>query len=186
MTALSVSAALSIATACAPAVDPHMVLAIGQHESGLDPLTIHDNNTGKSLHGGGVLATAQQLIAVGHSLDLGLMQINDRNLKILDLTLADAFDPCKSVAAAARLLALFSRYATGSPTRGIASGYASHVVALMEGAKKGVSVAPPLAPSTQATACARPDPDGWHISAAADGCPRTVSDWHVTIEETPR
>ena len=88
---LTLQAALALALQCAPAIDPHMVVAIGQHESGLDPLTIHDNTTGQSLHGEGVIVAAEQLIAAGHSVDLGLMQINSHNLDLLRLPLRDAF-----------------------------------------------------------------------------------------------
>jgi type IV secretion system protein VirB1 len=127
---LTVQAALALALRCAPAVDPHMVVAIAQHESGLDPLTIHDNTTGQILHGQDVAIAAAQRIAAGHSVDLGLMQINSKNLSLLGLPLSDAFVACKSVEAAARLLALFSKYNTGSPTRG--AGYATRVMAVMD------------------------------------------------------
>jgi hypothetical protein len=63
MTALTIQAALSIAVACAPSVDPHMIVAIGQHESGLDPLTIHDNTAGRLMHGERVSAVAAQLVS---------------------------------------------------------------------------------------------------------------------------
>ena len=132
MTAITVQAALALALQCAPAVDPHMIVAIGQRESALDPLTIHDNSTGQVLHGDGVVQAAAQLISAGHSVDLGLMQINSRNLDLLGLPLRDAFTACKSVEAAAKLLALFSRYNTGSPTRGMANGYATRVMAAMD------------------------------------------------------
>jgi type IV secretion system protein VirB1 len=127
---LTVQAALALALQCAPSVDPHTIVAIGQHESGLDPLTIHDNTTGETLRGQGVAPAAARLIAAGHSVDLGLMQINSRNLSLLGLPLSDAFTACKSVEAAARLLALFSKYNSGSPTRSI--GYATHVVTIMD------------------------------------------------------
>ena len=129
---LTLQAALALALQCAPAIDPHMIVAIGQHESGLDPLTIHDNTTGQSLHGEGVIVAAAQLIAAGHSVDLGLMQINSHNLDLLRLPLRDAFAACRSIEAAARLLALFSRYNTGSPTMGINNGYAPRVMAVMD------------------------------------------------------
>jgi type IV secretion system protein VirB1 len=129
---LTLQAALALALQCAPAIDPHMVVAIGQHESGLDPLTIHDNTTDQSLHGEGVIVAAEQLIAAGHSVDLGLMQINSHNLDLLRLPLRDAFVACRSIEAAARLLALFSRYNTGSPTMGINNGYAPRVMAVMD------------------------------------------------------
>ena len=48
----------------------------------------------------------------------------------------------RSIEAAAQLLALFSRYNTGSPQRGIANGYATKVLALMDGAR-GASPANP-------------------------------------------
>jgi type IV secretion system protein VirB1 len=144
---LTLQAALALALQCAPAVDPHMILAIGQHESGLDPLTLHDNTTGQSLHGQGVIAAATQLIAAGHSVDLGLMQVNNHNLDLLGLRLRDTFEACRSIEAAARLLALFSKYNTGSPTRGIINGYAPRVLAIMDSVR-GAS-ASPSPPSTQ-------------------------------------
>jgi hypothetical protein len=137
MTALTVQAALSIALACAPSVDPRMIVAIGQRESGLDPLTIHDNTTGRTLHGEGVGAVAAQLIAAGHSVDVGLMQINSANLGMLSLPLRDAFETCQSIEAAAKLLALFSKYNTGSPTSGMANGYATRVMAAMDEVRTG-------------------------------------------------
>ena len=128
MTALTMQAVLAVALQCAPSVDPHMIVAIGQRELQLDPLTIHDNATGQVLRGDGVVAAAVRLIAAGHSVDLGLMQISSRNLDLLGLPLRDAFTACKSVEAASKLLALFSRYNTGSPTRGLANGYAMRVM----------------------------------------------------------
>ena len=93
-----------------------MLVGIAQRESGLDPLTLHDNASGEVLRGAGVIEAARRLIAAGHSVDLGAWQINSRNLSLLGLGIADAFEPCKSAAAAARLIELFSRYNTGSPT----------------------------------------------------------------------
>jgi hypothetical protein len=48
---------------------------------------LHDNSTGKAQRGPGVIEAASQLIAAGHSVDLGLMQINSRNLGLLGLGL---------------------------------------------------------------------------------------------------
>jgi type IV secretion system protein VirB1 len=132
---LTVQAAFALALRCAPSLDPHMVVAIGQHESGLDPFTIHDNTTGQIVHGQDAAITAAQRIAAGHSVDLGLMQINSKNLSLLGLPLSDSFVACKSVAAAARLLALLSKYNTGSPTLG--AGYAARVMAVMDDLRAG-------------------------------------------------
>lgn len=153
MSALTIQAALALSLQCAPSVDPHMIVAIGQHESGLDPLTIHDNTTGLVLHGAGAAGAAPQLIAAGHSVDLGLMQVNSMNLGLLGLSVSDAFTACRSVEAAAKLLALFSRYNTGSPQRGIANGYAAKVQARMDGVR-GVApanAADPAAAASQLT-----------------------------------
>jgi type IV secretion system protein VirB1 len=82
-----------------------------------------------------VIESARRLIAAGHSVDLGAWQINSRNLSLLSLGVAEAFEPCKSAAAAARLIELFSRYNTGSRSRGIANGYAAAVMAAIHRVK---------------------------------------------------
>jgi len=144
MTALTIPVALAIALQCAPAEDPHMLVGIAQQESGLETMTLHDNVSGAVLHGADVIDAARRLIAAGHSVDLGAWQINSRNLSLLGLGIADAFEPCQSVAAAARLIELFSRYNTGSSSRGIANGYAPAVMASIH-AMKATSPAMPVA-----------------------------------------
>jgi hypothetical protein len=62
------------------------------------------------------------------SLDIGLMQINERNFLWLGLNMQRALDPCQSLRAAAQLLQSYSRYNTGSPTAGFANGYVQRVV----------------------------------------------------------
>lgn len=96
MTALGIPAALAIALRCAPAEDPGMLVGIARQESGLEPLTLRDNTSGQVLRGAGVIEAARRLIAAGHSVDLGPWQINSRNLSLLGLGVADAFEPCKS------------------------------------------------------------------------------------------
>ena len=143
MTALSIPVALAVALHCAPAEDPGMLVAIARQESGLEPLTLRDDTTGQVLHGMGVIESARRLIAAGHSVDLGAWQINSRNLALLGLGIADAFEPCKSAAAAARLLELFSRYNTGNPSRGVANGYAGAVMAAIHTVKTSGPAMPP-------------------------------------------
>jgi type IV secretion system protein VirB1 len=150
MTALSVPAALAIALHCAPALDPAMLVGIARQESALDPLTLRDDSTGEVLRGAGVAAGAQRRIAAGHSVDLGLWQINSRNLPLLGLSVAEAFEPCPAAAAAARLIELYSRYNTGSAKRGIANGYAAAVMASIR-AVKGAAPAAPAAAAAPAT-----------------------------------
>jgi type IV secretion system protein VirB1 len=154
MTALTIPVALAIASHCAPVVDPQMLVGIAQQESGLETMTPHDNVSGKVLHGSGVIDAARQLIAAGHSVDLGAWQINSRNLSLLGLGIADAFEPCKSAAAAGRLIELFSRYNTGSPSRGIANGYAPAVMASI----RAVKAASPARPLMAEPPTSTPDP----------------------------
>jgi type IV secretion system protein VirB1 len=156
MTALTIAAALAIASRCAPAVDPHMLVGIAQQESGLETMTLHDDVSGRVLHGAGVIDAATRLIAAGHSVDLGAWQINSRNLSLLGLRVADAFEPCASAAAAAaaRLIELFSRYNTGGPSRGIANGYAPAVMASI----RAVKAASPALPVMVRQATSTPNP----------------------------
>ena len=107
--ALTVAAVLGLAATCQSVVSPQTILKIASHEFGLYPDRIHMNSDG--------------------SFDAGIMQINSKNWSWLGLqSMADALDPCKSIAAGAALLASYSRYNSGSPTRSLA--YAAAVQAL--------------------------------------------------------
>jgi type IV secretion system protein VirB1 len=148
MTVLSIPAVLSLALHCAPSVDPAMIAGIAQRESGRSPYAIHDNATGHSYSpetASEGVRIASTLVAAGHSTDMGIAQINSSNLGLLGLGLADAFDPCRNIGAAARLLALFSAYNTGSPTRGMT--YAAAVSTATRAVKNASPPAPvPVAP----------------------------------------
>ena len=138
-----------LAATCGPAVHVETLAAVARTESGFNTLAIGDNTAGAA-HApatpAAAVATANALLARGHSLDLGLMQINSATLGRLGMTVADAFDPCRSIAGGARVLAdgyrpapdgdtqpalarALSRYNTGSPVRGLANGYVARVQA---------------------------------------------------------
>ncbi|WP_224014137.1 lytic transglycosylase domain-containing protein [Paraburkholderia tropica] len=136
---------------CAPDVGPVTMAAIIRTESGGVPWRIGDNTNGssytlptKEL----AIARATELVNAGHNLDLGLGQINVRNLRSLGLTIDQVFEPCANITAAARvltwgyqravkaygpgqkaLLAAISTYNTGSLTAGFDNGYVQHVTA---------------------------------------------------------
>ena len=130
-----------------------MLVGIARQESGLETADACTTTPrGEVLHGAGVIDVARRLIAAGHSVDLGAWQINSRNLALLGLGVADAFEPCKAVAAAARLIELFSRYNTGSPSRGIANGYARAVLTAI----RAVKAAGPAQQATADTAYSQP------------------------------
>ena len=92
---------------CAPQVAPSTMTAIVRVESGGDPLAIHDNTARRSYHPGDratAEAMAQVLLAAGHSIDLGIAQINDINLKAQGLSVHTVFDACTNLGAGAQIL----------------------------------------------------------------------------------
>ncbi len=117
-------------------------------ESGGNPAAIHVNTTG-SLKG---------------SVDYGLGQINSTNLPWLHETPTSIMEPCRNIAASARILTSFSLYNTGSPVAGISNGYALKVLA--QRAPDGLSAPPPSPPPNSPT----PKPtDQWNVFAPAAG-----------------
>jgi type IV secretion system protein VirB1 len=150
--ALSLAAALALAAQCAPTVAPETLLSVVQVESQFDPLAIGVNGLPRvTLAPTSVeeaVARAGELIAGGRSLDLGLAQINSKNLRWLGLSLREVFEPCANLQAAARVLqdgygrsdpegageqaalrTTLSYYNTGHPSRGVRNGYVGKVEA---------------------------------------------------------
>lgn len=147
---LEVGGLAQLAQQCAPQVSALTLLAIARAESGLDPLAIAVNGARRRVYhptsAAAAAGLARDLIARGENLDLGLSQINSRNLTRLGLTAATAFDPCRSLAASARLLrsdygraraaglaeqealvSALSRYNTGDERAGVRNGYVARV-----------------------------------------------------------
>ena len=92
---------------CAPQVAPVTLAAIVQQESGGNPLALHDNTSGKGYAPATVAEAARlarELIAQGHSVDIGLAQINSRNLPRLGLGVDQVLDPCANLRAAQTVL----------------------------------------------------------------------------------
>jgi type IV secretion system protein VirB1 len=123
---------IRLAVACAPEVAPDTLAAVAQTESQRDALAIGDNSAHRSYRPAtkaDAIDVAQRLLAEGHDIDVGLMQINQKNFGWVGLTVADAFEPCRSLAAGAAVLTALSRYNTGSPSAGFANGYVARVAA---------------------------------------------------------
>ena len=158
---LPLAAALALAHQCAPAVAPQTLLAVVQVESRFDELAIGINGPApgrlapKSVRE--AVASARTLISSGRNVDLGLGQINSRNLSRLGLAVEDAFDPCANLGAASRVLSdayvqggagragpqvalrrALSIYNTGTPERGLTNGYVQKV------AGAAAALVPPL------------------------------------------
>lgn len=150
--ALSLAAAVALAVQCAPTVAPETLLSVVQVESRFEPLAIGVNGlprvTLAPTSVDDAVARAGELIAAGRSLDLGLAQINSKNLPWLGLSLREVFEPCANLKAAARVLqegygrsdpdrvgqkaalrTTLSYYNTGHPSRGVGNGYVGKVEA---------------------------------------------------------
>ena len=127
---------------CAPRIHPITLSAVVRQESGGNPLLIHNNSTGHTYRPkspGEAMALAGKLIRQGHSVDLGLAQINSRNLSWLGLDVKSVFDPCRNLAAAQTVLLdgwkrsggnlrkTLALYNTGKPDSKAGAKYAARV-----------------------------------------------------------
>jgi type IV secretion system protein VirB1 len=204
---LGISAFERLAQRCAPSVAPSTLAAIARTESGFDPLSLHDNTLGVSAAPSTVAeatSIAKRWMAAGHSIDLGLMQINSANLDTLGLTPEAAFDACRSLGAGAMILAddyaggvthasqqaalrvAFSRYNTGDPLRGFTNGYVGRVEAAARQVVPGIDPNADVSPSAVAAAAGERSEEPPVISP---GFPWLVwsngrSDESLTAEET--
>jgi len=186
----------NLAARCAPAVPEWVLRAVARTESNFYPWMLHDNTVHASDSPASLAAAeveANAWIAEGHSIDLGLMQINAANLPALGLTVREALDPCASLAAGAAvlraaygdgpvgagqqaaLLMALSIYNTGSPLRGIMNGYARTVMHNAGEAIAPVSLAP-------AGAISPPDmPPSWDVSATGTYTQAHGAPWLVPL-----
>lgn len=146
---------------CAPTVQPETMAALISAESKGHQFAIADagpknmpwsqrKRLVRSYYMGSLdsaIAMATGLISNGHTVSLGVTQINDRNLPWLGLSIRDAFDPCTNVAAGGKILtgfyekavhqfgngpkalrAALSAYNSGSWVRGERDGYVTLVL----------------------------------------------------------
>lgn len=149
----------SLVVRCAPLVHPSTMASIISTESGGNPLAILDNGSSDVPRSQRIMRNyrpqtkedairiARDLIAAGHIVDLGLVQINHRNLRKLGMSVDDAFDPCKNVAGGQNvlydfykeaaeqhgqgetaLLSALSAYNTGNFRDGFQNGYVNKIL----------------------------------------------------------
>jgi len=127
---------------CAPKVAAVTMAAIVQQESGGNPLALHDNTTGQSYRPANLAEAARlarTLIQAGHSVDLGLAQINSRNLPALGLDADQVFDPCSNLHAAQTIL-LRAWSQSGGSLQGALSAYNTGNTAGIAGARYSARV----------------------------------------------
>lgn len=92
---------------CAPSVAPSTMTAIVGVESGGDPLALHDNTTRRAYSprdARTALAIADTLIRRGHSVDVGVGQVNSANFASYRVDAARMLDPCANLEVASRIL----------------------------------------------------------------------------------
>ena len=135
---------LELLMMCAPAVDPVTMAAVVKQESGGQPWVVNNNTTRKSMafaSKAAAVAAAVAAVGRGESVDMGLAQINSKNLPALGLTVEQVFDPCTNIAAGAKILAAgyaradslggaLSMYNTGQSDSKIGATYAQKVFRL--------------------------------------------------------
>ena len=164
--------------ACAPNVAPVTVEAVISVESGGNPLALHVNDLREQPPSPRDAQEAAQIaarfIARGYNVDLGLMQVNSRNVAALGVTIEQVLDPCTNIRIGATILtadyaeavhsrgegqpalkAALSAYNTGDFYRGFANGYVARYY--------GPNRAPALCRH-------RARGDGNPSDAAQDGC----------------
>jgi type IV secretion system protein VirB1 len=140
MSKLTVSALMALISAnhCVPPAVAPIMVGIARHESGLDPTAVHHNANG--------------------TIDVGIAQVNSTNFGWLGLTMATAFDPCRNIAAGARVL--FAKY-NGNPPDVVKAAYAADVIA-----KIPAGAQPPL--DKRQVDPDDPQPAAWDMEAVAD------------------
>ncbi len=146
---------VDMAQTCAPLVSPVTLAAIVKTESDFNPFAVSINAKPKSKvfkipqpkSETEAIHIANSLINAGFSIDMGLGQINSKNLPRLGLTVENMFNPCVNLKAAETILqtsyssylpkskssleAIYktlSAYNTGSPSKGLKNGYVKRVI----------------------------------------------------------
>ena len=150
MSSFTVPALMALISAnhCVPPSLAPIMVGIAQHESGLDPSAIHHNPNG--------------------TVDVGIAQVNSANFGWLGLNMQTAMDPCRNLAAGARVL--FAKYnGTGPAT----VAYATAVTARIQALDAGAAVTAEPAP------CPPADDTGWHVVAKPIQC-QALNAWHST------
>lgn len=177
----TIAAAADLARQCAPGVAVETMLSVIHTESRFNSLAIGVNRGGRAAPKprtqAEAIATAYSLIRAGYNIDLGLGQINSSNLRRLNLSVEDAFDPCRSLAASATVLTAnylralpraqstqhalataLSVYNTGKEWRGFSNGYVGRVYGSAGAIVPGLAGLPKL----------RVDPSIYAASAPTD------------------
>lgn len=180
-----------LAENCAPSVAPAIMEKLVRAESGFNRFAIGVNGANQRSYAPDTAEEAariaRELIAQGHSIDMGLGQINSANLGWLNLTVDSVFDSCTNLTASEVVLRegydrarkqgsdpqtalhqALSAYNTGTFTRGFSNGYVERVMG-------GDVEAPPTSQVQSTNVSASADaPPAWDVFTAGDASPSLV------------
>ena len=105
---------------CGTGVHPDTLNAIITVESNYNELAINDNSTGMSHHPKSkeeAIELTKYLYSIGHSLDVGLMQINSLHFNEPGIDYTMLFDPCYNVSIGTNILKSFYKdHSLNNPT----------------------------------------------------------------------
>lgn len=144
---------LALLPICAPAVHPETMSRIVLHESRGRPFAIGVNDKSKRISQPKTktqaILLAEQLAAEGYNFDVGLGQLNSTNIKKLNISFDEAFDPCANLAHTSKILKdnysralrvsanpqqalelALSAYNTGNFSAGFTNGYVKKVLSV--------------------------------------------------------
>ncbi len=195
---LSAAALAAYFSMCAPSVAPDTMRAIVAVESGGNPYALNDNTAHRSY----APQTEQQartivlrLLAQGHSVDVGLAQVNSGNFTALHVDATRMLEPCANLTVASRILAndyaraltvssnqhdalwrAISAYNTGSLFAG-----RSYVAAVIAQAQRASSV--PTISVLTASSQSQPPPAA--PASAASSRPTTTLNLEAAAAEAP-
>jgi hypothetical protein len=130
------------------------------------------------------VALARKLLAAGHRIDAGVMQVTDANWGAYGLTVETAFDPKSNICAGARILGeawqierrTACRYQTGKPD--CTTGYPD----MVRKAEMRPGSVPAEAP---AAAGSSSDPDDWDVWGREELRERQASPLRSSAPDTP-
>ena len=117
MASITGAALTALLQSCAPQVAPSTMHAIVAVESGGNPWAIGDNTTRRSFAPRSyaeAVATANALIAQGHSVDVGIAQVNSANFAGYHTNAAQVLIPCQGLIVGSEILANAYRWSVAT------------------------------------------------------------------------
>lgn len=175
-------ALIDLMQTCAPYVATSTMAAIVKQESGGNPHALHNNTLRKTIQPATkeeAVSLATNMIKAGHSVDMGLGQINSQHLTSYKLTVDQVLDPCTNLKIAqdillkgwknsgGNLMGTLSAYNTGKVNSAVGIKYAKQVFAQANTNSKNSFVPPGIAYAAQTPMASALTPKGFNLTTKA-------------------